>query len=56
MGLWCLMAALAQCFCQKAGQVFLFKTINTVVCTKTVAGRLNEHQDDTFPTVLSHLS
>lgn len=38
MGLCSLMAALAQCSCEKTGQVICFKTINTLVCTKTSVG------------------
>lgn len=48
MGLCSLMAALAQCFCEKTGQVICFKAINTVVCTKTSVGRLHEHQNHKF--------
>lgn len=44
-----LMAALAPCFCETAGQLFRFKTINKLVCPKTVAGWLDEQQNDKFP-------
>lgn len=39
--------------CEKARQLFRFKTINTVICPKTVVGRLDEQQNDEFPAASS---
>lgn len=39
--------------CEKARQLFRFKTINRVICPKTAVGMLDEQQNDEFPAASS---